>query len=347
MILKLTIQIMRFLPAVLIGIAIWNPAPWAWLAFGFLTFGVMILDRLLPAEIPMALDETASDATVWALVFTHFAVLFGVLWAIATHFSSEPGLTLLLALSTGLFIGQVSNSVAHELIHRPGRLSVFMGRFVYASTFFAHHTTAHKNIHHVYVATPRDPSTAHLGEGFYTYLRRSSVDNFVQGYAIDRERRSRKGRSILPLMALDFGTPVLILVGVSIIWGPLIGLAYLILSAHAQVQLMLSDYVQHYGLSRKTNTRGKLEPVGPQHSWNAPFWMSSTIMLNAPLHGQHHMQPLVTFDNLAPPSQIGGPMLPYNLPTMCTIALIPPLWDSLMVPRVENLHLYVETPEGV
>lgn len=66
------------------------------------------------------------------------------------------------------------------------------------------------------------------------------------------------------------------------------------------------------------------------------------MMLNAPLHGQHHMQPQVTYDHLAEPSEFGGPMLPYNLPTMCTLALMPRLWDRVMVPRVEKLHLYTE-----
>ncbi len=46
----------------------------------------------------------------------------------------------------------------------------------------------------------------------------------------------------------------------------------LALAAYAQMQLLLSDYVQHYGLRRKTSENGKPEPVGPQHSWNAPAW---------------------------------------------------------------------------
>ena len=33
------------------------------------------------------------------------------------------------------------------------------------------------------------------------------------------------------------------------------------LALHAQVQLMLSDYVQHYGLMRRTRDDGGLEPA--------------------------------------------------------------------------------------
>jgi len=50
-------------------------------------------------------------------------------------------------------------------------------------------------------------------------------------------------------------------------WGGITtALAYIALAAYAQSQLLLSDYVQHYGLTRKT-TGAKPEPVGPSHSW--------------------------------------------------------------------------------
>ena len=62
------------------------------------------------------------------------------------------------------------------------------------------------------------------------------------------------------------------------------------LGLHAQVQILLSDYVQHYGL-RRAEVQGRPVPVAAGHSWNAPHWFSSAFMLNAPRHSDHHAHP--------------------------------------------------------
>ena len=116
--------------------------------------------------------------------------------------------------------------------------------------------------------------------------------------------------------------------------GGLGGLAfYLGLCAYAQLQLLLSDYVQHYGLRRRILPSGKPEPVGPQHSWNAPQWYSSAMMLNAPRHSDHHLHPGRAFPALTYDAQ-SMPTLPRSLPVMAVLALVPPLWRRLMDPRL-------------
>jgi alkane 1-monooxygenase len=73
--------------------------------------------------------------------------------------------------------------------------------------------------------------------------------------------------------------------------------------------------------------------VGPQHSWNAPAWYSSAMMLNAPRHSDHHMRPSRAFPalKLTPGTM---PMLPRSLPVMAVLALVPPLWRRVMDRRV-------------
>jgi alkane 1-monooxygenase len=113
-------------------------------------------------------------------------------------------------------------------------------------------------------------------------------------------------------------------------------LAYLALCLYAQAMLMLSDYVQHYGLERKRLPGGRLEPVGPAHSWNAPAFASSAMMLNAPLHSDHHAHPARPYPMLDMPE--GAPRLPYSLPVMGAIAMIPPLWFRLMDKRLARVR---------
>jgi alkane 1-monooxygenase len=109
-------------------------------------------------------------------------------------------------------------------------------------------------------------------------------------------------------------------------------LIYLAIALYAQMQLLLSDYVQHYGLRRHLQPNGKPEPMGPQHSWNAPKWYSSAMMLNAPRHSDHLIRPARPFTNLEITPQT-MPLLPQSLPVMAVIALVPPLWHRVMDKR--------------
>ena len=103
------------------------------------------------------------------------------------------------------------------------------------------------------------------------------------------------------------------------------------LGLHAQVQILLSDYVQHYGL-RRAEVQGRPVPVAAGHSWNAPHWFSSAFMLNAPRHSDHHAHPARPYPALRLPQD--APMLPWPLPVACTLALVPPLWRRRIGPHL-------------
>ena len=113
---------------------------------------------------------------------------------------------------------------------------------------------------------------------------------------------------------------------------------YLLLCGHAQLQLLLSDYVQHYGLLRKYLPSGALEPAGLQHSWDAPHPFSGLVMLNAPRHADHHAHPSRPYPELRLSPKGRAPLLPYSLPVMATIALVPPLWHRVMDKRISRLR---------
>ena len=75
-------------------------------------------------------------------------------------------------------------------------------------------------------------------------------------------------------------------------------MAFLVLAVYAQLQILLADYVQHYGLRRQTGADGRPEPVGDGHSWNTPHWFSSALMVNAPRHSDHHLHPTRPYPGL-------------------------------------------------
>jgi alkane 1-monooxygenase len=112
-------------------------------------------------------------------------------------------------------------------------------------------------------------------------------------------------------------------------------LLWLLLAAHAQIQIHLSDYVQHYGLTRAPPPDGRPEPVTARHSWNTAHWFTSALLLNAPRHSDHHSHPARPYPALRLPDE--APRLPWPLPLAATIALIPPLWRRMMKPHLARL----------
>ena len=198
---------------------------------------------------------------------------------------------------------------------------------------FGHHASAHRLVHHRTVATPEDPSSAPAGLGFWRFAPRAWIGSFRAGYAAEVALRARvKGRASgpHPYVVYLLGAAAFVILG-ALIAGPYGAAIWIGLAAHAQLQLLLADYVQHYGLSR-ARIGGKYEPVGPRHSWNAPQWFSSALMLNAPRHSDHHAHPGRPYPALRLAEDT--PMLPWPLPVACLLAMSPRLWRRRMRPHV-------------
>lgn len=291
------------------------------------------LDALITGAAPaLDEDETGDDADLLSAVLAlcHFALLALVVFAFGGGLTMSISTSAMIFLAVGLFFGQVSNSNAHELIHRPGWRLRNLGKWVFISLLFGHHTSAHPKVHHRWVATPNDPNTARDGESFYDFAPRAWIGSFRAGYHAEAQdlQRSQK-RRLNPYYTYVGGALFMVLI---VFWIGGIGgfLAYLLLCLHAQMQLLLSDYVQHYGLSRDLREDGRYAPVGSEHSWNAPHWFTSHLMLNAPRHSDHHSHPMRPYPSLELPPPEQAPTLPYSLPMMATIALFPSLWARVM-----------------
>lgn len=319
-------------PVVLIGAgALWGGG-WTWAAFLYMTLFTFAMDQLLrwpdpPADASQTLPMADVLSTLLALL--HFPLLALVIRALATQ-GLAPGHWFALFAAAGLFFGQVSNSNAHELIHRSRRPLFELGKWVYISLFFGHHATAHLKVHHRYAASALDPNSARENEGFYAFARRAWWGSFVKGYEADQTDRKKSGtRRPSPYVTYCLGATAAF-AAAGLAFGPNALIIYALLGWYATTQLLLSDYVQHYGLRRTTRDTGKLEPVGPEHSWNAGHWYSRHLMLNAPRHSDHHAHPARPYPALAPHDD--APTLPSTLPTMAVLALFPKLWRRVMNP---------------
>ncbi|WP_253279581.1 alkane 1-monooxygenase [Loktanella sp. 3ANDIMAR09] len=322
------------LPLLLAG-AFWGGI-WVWLALFYISGFTYLMDQLVRIVPASAQDREfpAADPLSIVLALAHFVLLGLAVWSVGT---GQIGLwqSIGLIIATGLYLGQVSNSNAHELIHKGARPLNMLGRWIYISQLYGHHTSAHVLIHHRLVATPDDPATARLGEGYWSYVPRAWMDAFRKGYRAEKARLDRVGRGLWHNPYVTYVAGGLgFCIAAALLGGPLGLLTYLVIVVYAQGQLMLSDYVQHYGLTRRI-INGKPEPVGPQHSWDAPQWFSSALMLNAPRHADHHAHPARPFPELQ--LHADAPRLPRSLPAMASLALFPPLWRRVMDRRVARL----------
>ncbi|MFT3688231.1 alkane 1-monooxygenase [Paenirhodobacter sp.] len=324
--------VFTFLPVPFLVLSCFFGGWWPWLAVLWVAGLMHLADRLLPRspDAPEGAEFPAADTLSVTLAGAHFVLLVLVVAAVSGMTGLGIWARIGLFWGAGLFFGQVSNANAHELIHRADRRLFRLGMWVYISLLYGHHASAHRLVHHRLVATREDPNTAVLGESYWDWLKLAWPGEFIAGWRAEAARKQRWN----PYYTYILG-------GIGFVWGMvlLFGLgglaAYLGLAIYAQMQSLLSDYVQHYGLERRRTATG-YEPVGPAHSWDAAAPVSSLWMLNAPRHSDHHAHPARPYPALRL-GEGGHPMLPRSLPVMATIALFPRLWHRIMDPRVRWL----------
>ncbi|MBC7737119.1 MAG: alkane 1-monooxygenase [Candidatus Saccharibacteria bacterium] len=320
-------------PLAVLLLSLWLGGLWPWLAFGYMVLSALTLDLLVPlaAGEDAATEFPAADAV---LVVLGLAMLVSLPLLVATIAGpSDMALPTRIAvfLTASYWFGLVGHPAAHELIHRPRPL-FWLGMACYTVLLFGHHTSSHRLIHHRHVASAHDPNTARRGEGFYRFILRAGLGSFRQGFCAEQALRRQKP-GLNPYVIYAAGAVACLALGYTLAgWaGVLVWLAF---GLHGGMQILLSDYVQHYGLTRSNMPDGKPVPVGVAHSWNAPHMFSAAMMLNAPRHSDHHAHPTRPYPGLRLPPN--APILPWPLPIAGIDALCPPLWRKRMGPLIAN-----------
>jgi len=316
-------------------------AGFALVAMGYLTVFTFLIDQSVhqtgaTAGINTGLETVLARSLPLVLAIAHFLLLPLAVMAVA---APDTGWVFKCAnfAAFGLFFGTISAANAHELIHRGDRLHHSLGKWVFISMLFGHHVSAHLHVHHPHVATPLDPNSARQNDGVYRFFKRAWLGSFRAGYEIEKARLLRLNKPVLgpenPYSVYILGAALATITAWFFTgWAGVV--AYFGLCMFATAQVLLSDYVQHYGLQRRLGANGRYEPLTTRHSWNAPHVFSAAIMLNAPRHSDHHAHPRLPYYDLQSRPGEMAPMLPFSLPMMSFIALTPRLWKKLMNPRV-------------
>lgn len=289
--------------------------------------------------------ETPEDGLFWYRLVTlvwfpiQIVTVLSLIWY-ATHTDHlATWEKLLLFYGVGVMSGGIGIVYAHELMHQKNNLERWLGDLLMASVLYSHFRSEHLLVHHIHVGTPRDPVTARYNEGFHRFFWRVLRDCPRSAFSAEKAMLARKGRPwhdaanpFWRYWALQGG-----MVGLVLIVGGWAGLGLFLFAAFIAVSLLeLTNYIEHYGLTRKHLGGGKYEHVQPRHSWNASHRVSNWLLINLQRHSDHHYKPNRRFPLLQTYSEIDAPQLPLGYPAMTLFALIPPLWRKHMNPKVRH-----------
>jgi alkane 1-monooxygenase len=324
-----------FLGLTALGLALGGA--WPLLAFALTPAALCGLDFGLGVEPdPGAVHETRISAMLPRL----YVALQVALVIIGAVRCARPEATALesaaAAAAVGVSVGVFGMLAAHDLVHRPGRADPWIGLTMLAFAGYMHFRIAHIHGHHVQGASREDPATARRGEGLYAFVVRSVAGQFAEAWRFEARRLARRGRPVLgpANRMLWYGAIELLLAAAFLGFGLR---ALLFWAAQAMLGVFLLEafnYVAHYGLARRRDERGVLEPMRPRHSWGCSRRMSNWSMFNMGRHADHHLRPASPYPALAPLD--GSPELPGGYAGAILLALAPPLWRKIMDPRADS-----------
>lgn len=302
-----------------------------------------VLDFITGLNLENPDTDTPEAGLFWYRLITliwfpiQFCLTFGLIWYV-THtdhlgFWEKTGLFF----GMGVISGAIGIVYAHELLHQKNRAERWLGDLLLAMVMYSHFRSEHLRVHHIYVGTPRDAVTARYNEGFHRYFARILRDCPRSAWAAERQLLARRGLTMRSLrnpfwryFALQAG-----MLALALLLGGWQGLVLLLWQALVAVwQLELTNYIEHYGLTRRHLGEGRYEHVLPRHSWNAAHMASNWLLINLQRHSDHHYKPDRRFPLLQTYDADEAPQLPYGYPLMASVAMVPPIWRRVMNPRV-------------
>ncbi len=290
-----------------------------------------------PEEVVMQLDQDPYYRRLTFIVVpVHYLTLTVSAWYAATQPLSWWGFVLLAAIA-GLTAGLAINT-GHELGHKNSKIEKLLAKIVLAVPAYGHFTVEHNRGHHKDVSTPSDPASARMGESIYKFALREIPGGFKRAWQVEKERLTARDKSawhpgnpILQSYAISLAITLVLLAWLGWLMIPFL----LIHHAFGYFQLTSANYVEHYGLLRERDVRGRYERCQPHHSWNSNHVLSNLILFHLERHSDHHTHPQRRYQSLRHYDDL--PALPNGYFGMYALAYLPWAWFKVMDPRLMAL----------
>ena len=304
---------------------------------------VTLLDAILGRNEDQPDINTPESALFWyrAITLIWFPIQAVILYSMIAYVPQAEHLNLLEKITLFFGLGVISGTIgivyAHELLHQKSPIERWLGDLLLATVLYSHFRTEHLLVHHLHVGTPRDAVSARYNEGFHRFFARVLWECPRSAWAAERLMLARAKRPVWhrsnPFWRFAALQAAALALAFSL--GGWAGLGLFFVQAFSAIwQLELTNYVEHYGLTREYKGDGRYEHVLPRHSWNADHTASNWLLINLQRHSDHHYKPDRRFPLLQTYAAEEAPQLPLGYPVMTAMAMIPPLWRRRMNPRV-------------
>ena len=235
-------------------------------------------------------------------------------------------------ITIGFMLGSFGVNVGHELTHRKNKkLDIFIGNWVQALCLDNVFAIEHVYGHHKDVALLKDGASARRDEGIFSFMFRSTFNEYKNAFQIEKIRLQRKGKLIFSFQNKFFIAlfrSVIICLIIYNLGNTKALICYLISALISKILLETINYIEHYGLVR---VEGR--PVRPRHSWNSNTFISSAFTFNLTRHSSHHEKAHLPYWKLLPYSD--APKMPYGYLTTFFFALLFPwLYRKIMAKKL-------------
>ncbi len=240
----------------------------------------------------------------------------------------------------GMLCGVMGINIGHELGHRKGRFEQFLGELLLLSSLNTHFLPYHNEGHHREVATPMDAATAKKGQYLFHFWISSHFGSYAKAWKIENKRMEKLGKHPFSLQnrMVVYSLANLILLGLIYYFaGTGVLLAFILASVIGILMLETVNYIEHYGLLRDVNEKGRYERVKHLHSWNSDHLIGRIMLFNLSRHSDHHYKASKKYQVLESLPQ--SPQMPTGYPGMMLLALVPPIWFRIMHRRMKKLGI--------
>jgi alkane 1-monooxygenase len=334
---------LTFVPLVILAV---SEGGWTILLIPFYGWVLMpLLDVVVGKDLRNPDPNTPDSELFWFRALTwiwfpiQFCLIYGTLYVLTRSDAYSTLEVFGIMFGIGVTTGTVGIVYSHELMHKPAWFERNLGDLLLALVLYGHFRTEHLLVHHPWVGTPRDTVTARYNEGFLRAFPRVLWQGPGSAWRAEKAMLARRGKS--PWSSSNpiwkYLTLQVAFLALAFVIGGWVGVGLFVFQAFIAVwQLELTNYVEHYGLTRKYLGDGRYEPVKPHHSWDSAHRVSGNLLINLQRHADHHLHPMRRYPLLQIYDESEVPMLPTGYPPMTAIAMIPPVWRRMFNPRVRT-----------
>lgn len=263
-----------------------------------------------------------------------YGILGWFLWSL--QYNNYTNLELIgLIFSVGIVLGSNGINVAHELGHRKSTWEKMAGKFLLLPSLYMHFYIEHNFGHHLNAATKEDPASAKYNQSVYSFWFTSISRQYFSAWKIQKgllKNESLTFFSIKNDMLWYVVFQALYLGAIYFFLGIQIMLIAVVIAIIGVVLLESINYIEHYGLRRNKAKSGRYERVAEIHSWNSNHILGRIMLYELTRHSDHHYKSHKKYQLLD--CHETSPQMPFGYPTSLVLALVPPLWFSIMNKRI-------------